>query len=50
MPTITVQIIADRLAILNNGDPCLWINGGKAEWKAYVERKQAEGFSFVWRA
>jgi len=50
MPTITVRIIGDRLAILNNGTPRLWVAGGKPQWKAYVERKQAEGFNFVWRA
>jgi hypothetical protein len=38
MPTITVQIIGDRLAIVNNGTPCLWVAGKRPDWAKYVAR------------
>ena len=50
MQTIEVQIIENRLAILHNGHPCLWVAGGEREWRSYIERKEGEGCSFIWRA
>ena len=39
----------DRLAILHNDRPCLWVAGGQREWDAYVQRKISEGATVIWK-
>jgi hypothetical protein len=50
MKTITLQKINNRLAILYKDQPCLWVVGGAEAWRSYIEAKESQEFTVVWRA